>query len=585
MVISSGPPGECPLGSGALRYDSVAGRERGPDRSFAVAWLTGESILPSALSRFAWSKLRLWLLVAGSALFVFLVVVIPIARNHGLISTDEASWIAPAVAIVRGTGAPYVNYFDVKPPGLVFFFVPWIAVFGASMKSLVVLDVLLLAANLSLFYYLLRRLASPLLRDVVYGVSLVAAFGLQLFSGEFVQSETVGSVLLLLALAAVLRFRARPQAFLLAGALCALASQVKEVWFFCVIAFAVFALMDTPGRWRRLASLAAGWVAMTGLVVLGLVALGAAGAYLDVLTYKGTSFPLPGLVGGAREAVKVIRTESVAVWWLWPLLPVVLGLAFYLRVRVIGAVSALRETLSFRDSTALLAFLTWLCLVPGYVWQNKPVQGHTFVMLFYPFVFFTTGALVYAQHAFSDPKSWRLLKPRGVVAVVLVLSLIPSSAVAAGLGDRYQEIRGTPLDTLLTMESSASLQKYAVIESHLSGTGCLQVAYGWDAGAADIYTGANPCSRYFLSDLITTRVVADEFRRDMVARPPDVIVYETDMTDMDVTWFEKTVFPYSRVLAECYNPTDTPTVFVARYAPAEQSRCIGDQLKLGVWGP
>lgn len=82
-------------------------------------------------SRFAWSNLRPWLVVAGSALFIYLVVVIPVARNHGLISTDEASWIAPAVAMLRGSGAPYVNYFDVKPPGLVFFFVPWIAVFGS----------------------------------------------------------------------------------------------------------------------------------------------------------------------------------------------------------------------------------------------------------------------------------------------------------------------------------------------------------------------------------------------------------------------------------------------------------------------
>ena len=71
----------------------------------------------------------------------------------------------------------------------------------------------------------------------------------------------------------------------------------------------------------------------------------------------------------------------------------------------------------------------------------------------------------------------------------------------------------------------------------------------------------------------------------MTAKPPDVIVYETDMTDLNVQWFEETVFPYSRVLADCYNPTDTPTVFTARYAAAEQSRCIGDQLKLGAWGP
>ena len=57
-----------------MRYDSVAGRERGLERSFAVAWLTGESILRNTLSRFAWPKLRVWLLLAGSALFIGMAV-------------------------------------------------------------------------------------------------------------------------------------------------------------------------------------------------------------------------------------------------------------------------------------------------------------------------------------------------------------------------------------------------------------------------------------------------------------------------------------------------------------------------------
>ena len=542
-------------------------------------------ILLTTSSRFAWSRLRFWLVVAGSALFIYLVVAIPIARNHGLISTDESSWIAPALAIVRGTGAPYVNYFDVKPPGLVFFFVPWIALFGVSMKSLVVLDVLLLVGNLSLFFALLRRLASPLVRDVVYCISLVAAFGLQLFSGEFLQAETVGSLLLLLALAVALRFRSQPRAFLVVGALCALDSQVKEVWFFCIIPFAVLALLDKPGRWKALACLAAGWVAMLGLLVGGLLAVGAAGAYLDVVKYKATAFPLPGLRTGAIDAVKTVVTESATVFWLWPILPIVLGLSVYVRARVLGAGSTLRELVRFKESTAIVVFLTWACLVPGYVWQNKPVQGHTFLALFFPFILFTTAGLVYVHHASSNSKSWRLPRWRSVVAIAIGLSLIPSTTVLAGLGDRYQEIRSSQLSTLLTMESPASLQRFAVMASHLNGTGCLQVAYGWDSGAAYIYTGANPCSRYFLANLLTSSVVADEFRRDMTTRPPDVIVYDTTLADLNVPWFEKTVFPYSLVLAECYIPTDTPTVFVARNSPAEQSRCIGDQLRLGGWNP
>jgi hypothetical protein len=402
----------------------------------------------------------------------------------------------------------------------------------------------------------------------------------------FLISETIGSLLLLAALAVALRFRFHPQAFLLVGALCAFSGQVKEVWFFSVIPFGALALLDRPMRWKTLACLVAGWVAVLGLLVGGLIAVGALGAYWDVLKYKATAFPLPGARTAVEGLVTTIGSESTKVFLLWPIFPIIIGVAAYLRVRVLGVGSAVRELVSFQESFLLLSFLTWACLVVGYVWQDKPVQGHSFVMLFMPFFLLTAAGLVYVVHAFSDSRSWTLLQRGGVVAIVIGLSLIPSTTVVAGLGDRYQEIRGSDqLSSVVTLEDSASLQRYAVMASHLGGTGCLQVAYGWNSGAAYIYTGANPCSRYFLANLLTTDVVRNEFRRDMTTRPPDVIVYETDMADLDVQSFEKTVFPYSRVLAECYTATDTPTVFVARYSPAEQSRCIGDELRLGGWGP
>jgi hypothetical protein len=547
----------------------------------------GELILASRSPRFGWSTLRLLLVVVGSALFIYLMVSMTLVGRNGVVSNDLSSYLAPAVALVRGTGAPYVNYFDVKPPGLVFFFVPWIALFGWSMKSLVVLDMLLLAGDLALFFYLLRRVASPLLRDVVYGLAIAAAFGLQLFGAMFLLSETIGSFLFLLALAVALRFRSHPQAFLLVGALCALSGQVKEVWFLTIVPFAVLALLNRPTNRSALACLAAGWVAMLGLLVGGLLAVGALGAYSDVLRYKATAFPLPGLWAASKGVVNTVGSESIALFLLWPIFPIAMGLSVYLRNRALGAGSALRELAGFKHSDVLVSFLTWACLVLGYVWQAKPVTGHSFVMLFFPFVFFTTAGLGYVRYALSNSRPpLRPLAWRGAGALVIALSLIPSTAVLAGLGDRYQEIRASDqVSPLVTLESTASLQRYAVMASHLNGTGCLQVAYGWDAGAAYIYTETNPCSRHFLANLLTDDVVRAEFKRDILTRPPDVIVYETDMAGLDVQSFEKTVFPYSAVLAQCYAATDTPTVFVARRGPVEESRCIGDQLTLAGLGP
>ena len=528
----------------------------------------------------AWPTLRLALLVTGSVAFIFLMVSMTMVGRAGILDNDLSAYLAPAVAIVRGTGAPYVNFFDIKPPGLVFFFVPWIAVFGWSLRSLIVLDVLLLSGNLLLFFYLLRRVASPLLRDVVYGVSVIVAFGLQLFGGMFLISETIGSFLLLLAIAIALRFRFRPQAFLVIGALCALSGQIKEAWIFCIIPFGVLAVLDRPTRWRSLACLAAGWVAVMGLIVGSLVADGALGAYVDVLHYKATLFPLPGFVPAAKAFAKDVVSESVSVFFLWPMLPVVVGISLCFRVRVLGVTAALRELVRFKDSVLLISFATWVCLMVGYVWQAKPVQGHAFVILFFPFLWLTASGLVYVHHAFSDSNRG-LLASRGLAAIMIGSILIPSTTVIGGLGDRYRELRQSDqISPLLALEDAASLHMYSVISSHLTGTRCLQVAYGWNSGAAYVYTGANPCSRYFLANLLTDDVVDAEFRSDMTSKPPDVIVYATDMANLDVQSFEKSVFPYTQVLAWCYTPSDTPTVFVARYGPADQSVCIGHQLSL-----
>jgi hypothetical protein len=523
------------------------------------------------------AALRPAVLVVGSAIFVWFLAASSVIASGGVISNDLSSYLAPAVAMLRGTGAPYSGYFDIKPPGLIFLFVPWVAAFGRSMPSLLVLDVLLLAGNLAMFWLVLRRIAPPLVRDAVYIASVVIVWCLGSFGGMVLLSETIGSLLLLIAFWMALRFRSRAAGFLVIGALCALSSQVKEVWVFSVVPFALLALADRRAARRTLPALAAGWLAMIALIAGGLVAVGALGAYGDVLRYKAGLFPLPGLRATAVAAGQTMVAEASILFLLAPLLPLAVVVTLAARSREEGLRAALGTLAGFGSGSLGLAVLVWLSLVPAFVWQAKPLAEHYFLALFLPFMVVVGAALAYVVDAWAPSRAsrGRLV----AVGLVVVLALLPSGDAVAGLAGRGTELAA--VDAALPFpatETADELAVYAAAASHLGGSGCLQVVYHWEAGAAYIYTGAEPCSRYFLANLLTTPGTQAEYRRDLTARPPTVLIYQATAVELDVATFERTVFPYADVIAACYAGTGNPSVFVARYGEGEQSRCIGDRL-------
>ncbi len=537
------------------------------------------------LSWDGWPRVRLVALAIGSVLFVYLTLVLSLVGRGGVVGTDLSSYLAPAVAIVHGYGVPYVNYFDVKPPGLIFFFVPWIAIFGSSLPGLVVLDVLLLLGDLALLYSLLRQVSQPLLADLIFALTLASSFGLQLFSGMFLLSETIGSFFFLLATCLAVRLRAHPLAFFAVGALCAFCAQVKEVWLFSVVALAVPALLGT-NRVRAVGCLVAGWATMTALIFGGVLALGAMGGYEDVLRYKAEVFPIPSPVVFIGRLVRFARDESSDLFLVWPALPLVVAAAFLLRAKAAGVRTAVRELALYKDGLALCVFLVWGALLVGYAWQDKPGVGHNLILIALPFTLLVAVALTYVTEVI--PKSvprFRSSRPMsGLLVLVMIFSVVPSVSVVKGGNDSLRALSSSDeWSTLTTLESPAAMSKFQFIAAHIPVGGCAQTAYGWDAGNTYMYTHSNPCSRYFLSDLLTDPEVDREFRSDLVAHPPDVIVYDTSLMDFDPRVFEQEVFPYTAVLQACYAASDVPTVYLSRYGPAQQSQCIVVQLRAGGW--
>jgi hypothetical protein len=106
------------------------------------------------------------------------------------------------------------------------------------------------------------------------------------------------------------------------------------------------------------------------------------------------------------------------------------------------------------------------------------------------------------------------------------------------------------------------------------------VAYGWKAGAYYYYSKGNPCSPYFLSGLVANnKQIWSEFRRTIIENPPSEIYYDTFMTGLDVHSFEKNIFPYSKIIENCYLTTSNPKLFSSSSNSAKGTqKCIELQL-------
>jgi hypothetical protein len=82
---------------------------------------------------------------------------------------------------------------------------------------------------------------------------------------------------------------------------------------------------------------------------------------------------------------------------------------------------------------------------------------------------------------------------------------------------------------------------------------CLQVAYGWESGAYYYYSNTRPCSKYFLSPLIVgSNRLTNNLVLELAKNPPSEIIYNPEGAGLNVSDFESAVFPYSRVLENCF---------------------------------
>jgi hypothetical protein len=167
----------------------------------------------------------------------------------------------------------------------------------------------------------------------------------------------------------------------------------------------------------------------------------------------------------------------------------------------------------------------------------------------------------------------RSLFPLAVIGV-LVMPSIP--VTITNLVDSSSSLSPTAIGQLTDRISENKLLSEELSDL-AAESDCIQVIYGWAAGASYISALKPPCSPYFLLNIILGSPDAlAEYQSKIRESPPSLVVYSPDGADLPVTEFESVVFPWQDVVGTCYRSTGLPNVFAGKGSKAELAACVSE---------
>jgi len=477
------------------------------------------------------------------------------------VSHDLSSFLAPVVAITNGHLALYDAYFNVAPPGIHLTLLPWIWIFGPGIWSMYVLHSLFVFSHQGALYLALRKWLTPIEATLVFVPTTIVTLTEHVFDEMLLNTELVGNTFVLIGFC-VLPLRStdpKLRRWVLGMSLLTFAVLVREVYLFApIMAILAFSWIYRGKANHRSATLKlVAWAAVLGVgpSAAMLMALEGLGPYFRVLHLKRLLFPWPDY--------STLATSPLDISWtfvtLWPAL-------------LLPAAAAAASVTSIRRRQS--PYMLFFCAVgvglvgAAFAWQGKPASGHYLASLLPAFA----GLLGVALAQFrAKNKTWSTF-----AGLLLLITPI------AGL-HMFPEARKWQTPTSWWKTTLGAIELPSDQEQRAPWDECTQVAYGWNPGSHYISSGTNPCSKYFLVNLIQNSPQHQlEFALEIILRPPTYVRYSASGADLDIEAFEDRAFPWSDILSICYVERAEAS-FVPRLDTAATRTCIAQLAGDTVW--
>ncbi len=521
-------------------------------------------------------------------IFILIIIILTVfyiqaTTLYPIIQHDLSSYLAPAVSLVAGNGAPYIDYFDIKPPMAVFSLVPWIFLFGSSLFGLIILDSIALSILFLLAAHFMRMIGIRIIGTFFFLYSVIYALSFSFFD-MMLLTETTGLIFTLTAILIILKYPEFLLSWFVAGLFFIISGQIKEVYIFSPIILITLVGFNQRSFWIEGFTAFLGWCFGALLLFFLLDMTNSVVAYLDVLSYKAGEFQVRDPI---TMLLRIIRGLSAfngsrLKFYLF-LIPAMIISAYifigkYLRKE--------NQVMEFKEDNHILLIYSVLlaALLLGFAWQGKPSSGHYAISIWFPYVMF-----IGAWFSVLTKELPRLAKRLNVSMSLNITSLIlfgwfvsvltPGPTFPSFVWQKFEEQLRSSGDWFRDLETEEDLSVYKLAAENLENDDCIQQIYGWASGIAYIYTGVKPCSRYFLANLITTKETQVQYVEDLERSPPKAVIYHPASADLDVAKFERNVFPWQDVISKCYEPSRNATLFFARSDKKQLQQCVRDILQ------
>lgn len=525
----------------------------------------------------------------GAAIFASLVIVLTFAKfaNEPLMVGDLSTYVLPADALLRQGGAVYVDFFDIKPPVTYLMFIPWLAVFGKSLLGMWIYYALWLVALMLLTWLLLRRFLSGWVAVVPFFTlgSTVVAFGM-LEEILFI-TEVVGLTLAFAAVLVLLKWPTSWISYSSAGFLTVAAGQTKEVFILTPLILIPAVIFLRQRRVMDATAFVVGGVTCLALILGSLLWWNPATIpeYLRILAFKGDRFPPPNLGEMAQHLVDIAQEVQAWIPLILMFLAVLIGLQIVSRVSSRVAPHQSIRTLRADDRRAGWVVGTFaVSILIAFIWQSAPPLVHYAVALVFPLTLVLAPLL-----------GWGITETRKVshqpirvgLSLLLLVSLLPATSSMLWIGGRSTGLNPIALgESIGQLEAPEATRTYDRIAQLTSDDDCIQVAYGWAASAAYLYSERDPCSRFIVPPLALDQTRIDELQDALVKNPPSLLVVNRALVG-ETTYPEESgapddfVFPFQLVADTCYTPVaGEPTLYLpAKESTVTLSECISDKVR------
>lgn len=487
-------------------------------------------------------------------------------------------------------GKPYTDLWEFVPPGFLMFANAWVGLFGWGMFSLRSMQILILAMLGISFLLVVRKIANNLILEFMIFLSFVLIVYSPIVQSDMLSIDMLGTTFALLGLACLVNLKNKEFKLVSSAALFFLASQMKEIFTFSVVALIPYYLyLYREQKWGEVFKykkrkealikiIKTGLLSFAGILLVGLfIGLylswsGAWGGYFETLKYKLMIVQPMGNVGDIVARINFIDKLFSDNFFHWHSY---LSVLFF--INTIFLLFIIKPRIKLRSERHVIHIDFRYSKVPKFNWE-------IFSVAFFSVGIFL-GMIMYGQYSvdvrmipvassmllliailllYPILKLEKLLNKRFglivaniILCMFLVVYVSPQRRVIGAFFHQikvhfYGEIlKQSSYRQVYVYTSSDEVEKY--IEGKTDPENCIINPYGWEVAETYIYSHRKPCTRQFISNIaIQTKWQTIEYQKQMLNNPPSVIFYNLNIIDLNVENFAKNVFNYPQIIKNCY---------------------------------